>query len=120
MIANNGLRLMFDKSFNVPKTINRTDLPSNAVLLGSKLVNHGPIGSSDVEFDELPQAADIIKCFADNMMLDKLTEFTYLVVEYDMDLDAYEVQWYMTFPNNEMKVHLALIETDNEILGGLY
>ncbi len=111
---------MVDQTFDILKTTHRTDLPLNAVLLGSKLVNHGPIGPSDVEFDELLQADDIIRCFADNMMLDKLTEFTYLVVEYDMDLDAYEVQWYMTFPNNEMKVHFALIETENEILGGLY
>lgn len=111
---------MLDKSFAVPKTTNRTDLPVDAVLLGSKNIYTAPLRPSDVEFNDLPQADIIIQCFTANMMLDKLTEFTYLVVEYDMDLDAYEVQWYMTFPTNEMKVHLALIETKNEILGGLY
>ena len=119
-IASNGLRWMVDNTFDILNTTHRDNVPLDAVFLGSKSVDHGLIGPDDVAFDELPQAEDIIKCFADNMMLDKLTEFTYLVVEFDMDLDAYDVQWYMTFPNDEMRVHLALLNTKNEILGGLY
>ena len=111
---------MFDAKIGWATVVSKTDVPADAIFLGTKIVDtHHPTWA-DVNFDDVPNAERIKKLFASNLLLDRLQEFTYLLVEFDVDLDSCVVQWYFTFPNDEMKVQFVLSETPKEILGGLY
>lgn len=104
-IENNGWPLIVNENVNLNNLDWLvTDTPDGWVTLFSRVFNTPVVPREALEFDRMRGSDVVLAWIKDNGFSDKIKYHIHRTVVIDIDLDAYLVEWHLSFPSDQERI----------------